>query len=606
MPRMTKRPSPRPSRHRLRALSITALALGAAVPSAEAADPILPLSQVTTGMVGEARTVVRGTDIVTFPVTVIDVQRSGDAPGGALILIRAEGPLIEQTGGIAQGMSGSPVYVRGSDGVQRVIGAVAYGTGDQANVIGGVTPIEQMLAVASGPRALSRSVDAVRRPLRVVASRSAARREQRRTPGTRALYPLERWSIAGLDRRLASALGDRLGTEGVQVSTIGPRTIRPPATLVPGASMTALAMGGDVVFGATGTVTYVDGATVLGFGHPFTSAGTSRMLLGDAWIFTTIAAPIGGGSYKLAEPGTTQGMIVGDRRDGVVGTLGATRAIKVHATAFDTLRRQSSDLNIDLVSDPSLTPAIADALQAESLLRVRDGIPSGTVAVNVGITTEGGKKRIVYRNLYASAGDVTSISLGAISRPVSVLLNNSTRVIEPTRVEISQTLDPEIRAARVVSAQIVPARAKPGAKVKLVLTLQRFRDNRRRVVLPFRLPAGLEAGPRTFKIIPNAPGGFDPGGGDLVQALGESAALGKAARTRVDGLALAVPSGSRAERVLKALRRTLRDRHDAVRVLGPDDDKDSPKADDGTTVAVPGTVIYSGSATARVRAISRK
>ena len=81
-------------------------------------------------MVGEARTVVRGTDIVTFPVTVIDVQRSADGPGrhpdpGA----RRPGPLIDQTGGVAEGMSGSPVYVTGADGVARVIGAVAYGSG---------------------------------------------------------------------------------------------------------------------------------------------------------------------------------------------------------------------------------------------------------------------------------------------------------------------------------------------------------------------------------------------------------------------------------------------------------------------------------------------
>ena len=85
-------------------------------------------------MVGEARTVVHGTDIVTFPVRVIDVQRGADGPGGALILARAEGPLMQQTGGVAEGMSGSPVYVTGADGVARVIGAVAFGAGDQDNV----------------------------------------------------------------------------------------------------------------------------------------------------------------------------------------------------------------------------------------------------------------------------------------------------------------------------------------------------------------------------------------------------------------------------------------------------------------------------------------
>ena len=52
-------------------------------------------SEVTPGMVGEARTVVRGTDIVTFPVRILDVQRAADGPGGTLILARAEGPLMD-------------------------------------------------------------------------------------------------------------------------------------------------------------------------------------------------------------------------------------------------------------------------------------------------------------------------------------------------------------------------------------------------------------------------------------------------------------------------------------------------------------------------------
>ena len=107
----------------LAAAAAAALALTAG--PAAAADPIMPLSQLAPGTVGEARTVVRGTDIVTFPVRILDVQVASDGPGGALILARAEGPLMEETGGVAEGMSGSPVYVTGADGVPRVIGAIA-------------------------------------------------------------------------------------------------------------------------------------------------------------------------------------------------------------------------------------------------------------------------------------------------------------------------------------------------------------------------------------------------------------------------------------------------------------------------------------------------
>ena len=89
----------------LTSIAVAGLVLTAAG-TAAAADPILPLSEVRPGMVGEARTVVSGTEIVTFPVTVIDVLRFADGPGGTLIMVRASGPLMDQTGGVADGIAG--------------------------------------------------------------------------------------------------------------------------------------------------------------------------------------------------------------------------------------------------------------------------------------------------------------------------------------------------------------------------------------------------------------------------------------------------------------------------------------------------------------------
>ena len=47
---------------------------------------------------------------------------------------------MEQTGGIAHGMSGSPVYING-----KLVGAVAYGWGFADGTIGMITPIEDMV-----------------------------------------------------------------------------------------------------------------------------------------------------------------------------------------------------------------------------------------------------------------------------------------------------------------------------------------------------------------------------------------------------------------------------------------------------------------------------
>lgn len=585
-------------RHRAIPICVSAAAVSmAAAAPALAADPILPVSEVRAGMVGEARTVVRGTDIVTFPLTVIDVQASADGPGGTLILARAEGPLIDQTGGVAQGMSGSPVYVTGADGVKRVIGAVAFGSGDQANVVVGLTPIEQMIDSSSGLRANGlRPRSAPTRRAVMVRGRAAARALERRRPDRIGLYPLERWTVAGLSRPLVGPLAAGLARSGIQLTSVGPRTARPAVPLVPGASVTALLSGGDLVVGAVGTVTYVDGTTVLGFGHPFLSAGRSRFLLGDGYVYQTIAAPITGSSYKLAEPGTLQGMIIGDRADGITGRLGPVEAISAVATATDASRGTQSTVRVLVAPDERTAPVIAGALQDEPAVRVRDGVAGGTLTLRVSITSPDLPKPITYRNVYASAGDVVSLASGQVARLTAILMQNGVRPVPISSIEIVESLEPTIRAARILGADLrIP---REGARRgTLLLRVRPYRASQRVLRLPVRLPAGFDEGTRV-RVVPKATDGFDPFPADLTQELGGAAGLrGRLPVVgRVDRLAERA-GGTRLSRVVASLGRVTDDRNDAVRLLGEDEDADDPTA--GITVAAP-YVIFGGNATARV------
>lgn len=574
-----------------------AVALGAG--TAAAADPVMPLSEVRAGMTGTAYTVVQGTTITSFPVTITDVQPAPDTPGGALILIRAEGPLMAQTGGISQGMSGSPVYVTGGDGIPRVIGAIAYGQGDEANVLGAVTPIERMIAMSRGARALERPrVPAAARPTRIVASRAAAVRLERAAPGTRALYPLQRWAVAGMDPRLVPLLRSGLGARAELQQTL-PRTFRPPVTLVPGASMTALAAGGDFTIGAIGTVTYVDGSTVLGFGHPFTGAGATRLLLGDGYVYNVVPAPIRGGSFKFGEPGTVQGMITGDRRDGLVGTIGRVEAIRVRSTARDTARGTVADLDVVLAPQPQLVPILTDILQLEPLLQARDGLTGGTLTVKVTIRGGDLPSPIVYRNVYAATDDVITVSSGAASRPITVLLQNSVRVLEPGSVQIEQTLSPRIDAVRLTAARIVPARVRAGQRARLVLTVVRYRGDAERITVPVTIPRDLDPGRVALRVVPNTTQGFDPTAADLTGALvGESAAVRARALRAAEAELRDLQALSRGQRVVRTVQRLARDRNDAVRLLGSGEDAEN--VGDGIRVDVPGMVVYGGRAVARI------
>jgi hypothetical protein len=393
-------------------------------------------------------------------------------------------------------------------------------------------------------------------------------------------------------------LSAELARSGVRLTSIGPRTIRPAVPLVPGASVTALLSGGDLVLGAVGTVTYVDGATVLGFGHPFTGAGRTRFLMGDAYVFQTIAAPITGSSYKLAEPGTLQGMITGDRTDGITGRLGPVEGITGTATARNVSRGTASTVRATIAPDDRTAPIIAALLQDEPAIRATDGLARGTMSLRVRIDSPALKRPFVYRNRYAAEGDVVTLASGTAARIASIMLQNGVRRVPISAITIDERLDARVRAARIVRARIAPRRVAAGGRAVLFLRIQPWRAPQRTIRVPVRIPDTLFPGRTAIRVVPKSSGGFDPLPADLTQQLGLGGGLGarRAAVAAADRFA-ARQSGTPLQRTMRALRRATDDRNDAVRLVGADDDDTDPTV--GTTAGVP-WVIYGGRATARV------
>ena len=83
--------------------------------AAAANVPLMPVRDIQPGMQGIGKTVISGDTIEEFNVEILGV--SGTQATGYNIFARLYGDLIDKTGGVAQGMSGSPVYVDGRLGV---------------------------------------------------------------------------------------------------------------------------------------------------------------------------------------------------------------------------------------------------------------------------------------------------------------------------------------------------------------------------------------------------------------------------------------------------------------------------------------------------------
>jgi hypothetical protein len=455
--------------------------------AAQAGDPIMPLAGVQSGMRCTGYSVIRGVDITSFEVDVIDVLAGPDAQ----ILVTVSGPAVDATG-IAEGFSGSPVKcVDPADGIAKTIGAIAQGTGDYGNKLVLVTPIQTMLGEQVDPPASAKPMPAaLKRSVRALAT------------------PL---SFSGVSGPVAAALktaGQKLG-RALYAAPAAPRAAAfPVQTLQPGSSVAASLSGGDIQAGAVGTVTYVDGDTVWAFGHPLDAAGRRSLLLQDAYVYTVVNNPIDSEqttSYKLAAPGHDLGTLTNDAPSAVVGRLGALPQrfpLRVSATDLDSGRVVHENVVIadeTLVGQPtgssSLTQVgpVAVAQAAYNILRGSPARQSGEMCVRITIRERKAPLRFCNTYVGGSPSSPAAPLVADFAAATGLLDAYNFGTLHVTAVAVNLKLRRDLRQAYLLSAS-APTRVRRGSDVKVRILAQRVRGARFTRTVKVHIPRDLKKG----------------------------------------------------------------------------------------------------------------
>jgi hypothetical protein len=335
-------------------LAIVAL-LGAAAQARAAADPGPSLgltglqAMLASGdpVPGHMKTVLKGTAVVDVPLSVLAVVDA--STWGKLILFDSSDPRIADIGGIAAGMSGSPIYVT-DGGVDKVIGAVSWGSDFSLGGTGLATPIESMTAVQdqhTSSTALSRVVASPARlaaPVAgvageisslVLAPNAATAAAVAPAVGQTVMHPLALVEIGGVpsSSKAYRTLASRLEAAGLTVIPAQTSAAAAGATtpdLGPGSACAVLFSRGFWWMGVLGTVTYVDGNSAMLFGHPILGdpfamdlgAGAIEGILTGATvdgIWPSSSTP-----EKIMSPTDVKGAVTQDRPSGVLARLGGS------------------------------------------------------------------------------------------------------------------------------------------------------------------------------------------------------------------------------------------------------------------------------------------
>lgn len=520
------------------AAALLALAVAGRVLAQQPA--FFPVEQVSPGLVGYGLTVVEGTRIDRFDVEVLGLVK-GAGPAGDLVLVRVSGPAVEPFGGIAAGMSGSPVYVDG-----KLLGAIGFAFEFSDHSVGLVTPIGDMLEVLrrvpqEGPPASASTAQAPPRATATASSgpaplgppafqrvtfaadEQAARELAKLAPaGTAVMVPVATpVMVSGFGPRAQEALR-RLFAPYRLMFVPGGGVVPAGATgasggqevaLEPGSAFGVSLVHGDVNLTAIGTVTYVDGARFVGFGHPFLQKGTVDFFAGPAVIHRTVkslSVPFKLGSM-LGEP---RAVLSEDRRAAVAGRTGVTPdAIGISVTVEDVTGGRTRTLRARVVRDDMLTVPLMAITALEALDRGLDRIGPGTARVIYRIKGRElpGSGVFARDHMDYSAFDISARLLGDFLGTLQTLLSNRFQDIGVTSVELHVQVSQARQTARIVRARPLTDQARPGDRVGVEVELRPFRGQPEVRIMTLEIPQDAAPGTISVTVRGGTPGTFSLG-----------------------------------------------------------------------------------------------
>lgn len=419
--------------------------------------PIMPIKDLQPGMQGVGKTVIQGDTIEEFNVEILGV--SGTETSGYSIFVRLYGPLIEKTGGVAQGMSGSPVYVDG-----RLVGAVAFGKTFNDPHYCFLTPIGNMLQLIDEPAV---------KPHNWLPKGTSLMAGGFTPLGLE--YLQEKLTPLGLDAMGAGSAG------GVGSSK----------ALEPGSAVGAAIMQGDLTLGALGTVTWTDAqGKILAFGHPFMQRGNSNFFMNKAWVLGCI--PNMQSSYKVGNIGEAVGTFTQDRASGIGGAVGKLpETIPVHVTCSDLTRGLNNSTRVQIIDDEQLVPAIVDAAVINSISKTVDRNGGGTAKMHftvTGVDSNGKQLKLDRENMYYSnQGLLKNVNLELVEA-VNTLMQNKLDKVNIYGISVEAEVSEEVQVAEITNAVVKERKVKAGAKVPVSVIMKPYRGKEFTETVYFAVP----------------------------------------------------------------------------------------------------------------------
>lgn len=409
------------------------------LPFMASSEEFIGIEDISRGMKGYALTVFYGTEVDTFGVEVIDVIKDNES-GLSMILVKCFGENIEKTG-IAQGMSGSPVYFD-----NKLAGSMSYTWDNLKEPVGGVIPIKNIIDLEK---------------YTVMPEINGYRFKEIAMP----------ISITGIDENILNSIKEKspiLRQMSINTGIGGVQADSSKSQMAPGKGIAIKLIDGEFSASAIGTVTYIDSNKIYSLGHPFYLKGKIEYPISEAYIYTILART--DISYKMGYgKADNAGTALEDRTYGVYAEKNIKAGmIKTEIAINDTIKVKCS-----FVRDEDILSSMLPLVFLSTVSKYFKSTGALTVDYRIEFYPKD-RKKFVYKNMVSSE----NVFLGAYFDMQSILYSYTGNIFEKVEmdsIKIISSVNENINVYSIWDVVLDKQYYKRGETVQGKIILKTFR-----------------------------------------------------------------------------------------------------------------------------------
>ncbi len=423
-----------------------------------------PLEDLKEGMVGEVKTVLKGTELKTYPIEIKGIIR-GTTQKDFIIIGKLREEEFDKTGIIA-GMSGSPVYLEG-----KLLGALAYAWLFSKEPLCGITYIKNLVSLNFQKKESINFLsyeDLIQGDLKIrerIEEDFIKLIKKSQENLTFHSYPYKENSFYII--------------EGGVVK----KDINYP--IEGGMPISALLSWGDFDLFASGTITLRDKDTLYAFGHPFLDLGDVEIPFARAYPEVVVSSLLR--SFRLSNRGEILGSIYIDGKDGIVGKIGKKpQGIKVEVSLLDKRK------TFFVVDNPLLLPIIS-GMGVSSIL-YDEKMDSGSAIGRFEIKVFG--ERDVREEFFIEGEDLLSSIQSKIVSFIGILSLNPFKSFKINSIDVNLKDLKEKNKEKILKVWLSKGKIKDKEEFEINILLEDYKGKRNilreRVRFPFTSKSGGE------------------------------------------------------------------------------------------------------------------